>query len=49
MRRFVFTLALVAFNIALSPRLALAWGDEGHEIMGKAASHTVKETAQVAK
>jgi len=48
-RRFVFTLALVAFNIVLSPRLALAWGDEGHEIMGKEASRKVKETAQVAR
>jgi hypothetical protein len=37
LRRFVVALAFVACSLALGPRPALAWGDEGHEIIALVA------------
>jgi len=37
LRRFAFALALLACFLALHPRPALAWGDEGHEIIALVA------------
>jgi len=37
MRQAAFTLALVAGLLGLTPRFALAWGDEGHEIVALVA------------
>jgi hypothetical protein len=37
LRRFVVAFAFVACSVAFGPRPALAWGDEGHEIIALAA------------